>query len=278
MLFRYLKSLAKITLIIYPEGTNTEAKSFVMNGRRMFVYTLAITLIIGLLGFYVIYLTPLERIFLPSWLEKKTLEEKQFEELSGKIIYLTRELENLKTANSKLRNAVQLGDSTLIRKNDSGGEKNNSGNKIPTEGNLLAVVHKLFNSYIKPDANNEDIFFILPVNGYMSREFKPQQGHFGVDFVVRENTPVYAAAGGYVIFANYTTQYGFTVLIDHGSGYISRYMHCNQIVKREGEIVKQGELIALSGNSGTDTTGPHLHFEIWKNGQPIDPKKVLLNY
>ncbi len=278
MIFKYIKSLAKITLIIYPEGTNTEAKSFIMNGRRIIFYLLAFILFIGLLGFYTIYLTPLERIFLPSWLKKTTLEEKQFEELSAKIIYLTRELENLKSANSKIKNAIQLVDSTLIPPKKNPGENKINETKIPAEGNLLAVVNRIFDSFTKPDLKKEDIFFILPVKGYLSREFKPQQGHYGVDFVVKENTPVYAAAGGYVIFANYTTQYGYTILIYHGSGYISKYMHCNQLIKREGDIVKQGELIALSGNTGTDTTGPHLHFEILKNGQAIDPKKVLLNY
>lgn len=278
MIFKYLKSLAKTTVIIYPEGTRTEAKSFIVNGRRMFVYLLAFILLTGLIGFYSIYLTPLEKIFLPSWLKKTTLEEKQYEELSNKMLYLTRELENLKTTNIKLKNAIQLGDSTLLKKKT---EKVNGGvhdSKIPAEGNIIAALNKILLDNSKQYRTKDDVFFISPVKGYISREYKPQQGHYGVDFVVKENTPVSAAAGGYVIFANYTTKYGFTILINHSFGYISKYLHCNQLLKREGDIVKQGELIALSGNSGTDTTGPHLHFEIWKDGQPIDPRKVLLNY
>lgn len=276
-MINYIKSLAKTTVIIYPEGTRTEAKSFIVNGRRMLVYLLIFTLITGLLGFYSIYLTPLERIFLPSWLKKTTLEEQQYEELSSKIVFLTKELENLKSTNIKLRNAIQLGDSTILKHKNEKVKENTQNTKIPAEGNIVTAVQKLFSELFRDEQPDNDVFFISPVKGYISREYKPNQGHYGVDYVVKENTPVYAAASGYIIFANYTTQYGYTVIISHSSGYISKYLHCNQILKREGDVVKQGELIALSGNSGTDTTGPHLHFEIWKDGQAIDPQKVLLN-
>lgn len=277
MIFNYIKSLSKTTVIIYPEGTRTEAKSFIVNGRRMLVYLLVFTLITGLIGFYSIYLTPLEKIFLPTWLKKTTLEEKQYEELSTKIVYLTRELENLKTTNSKLRNAIQLGDSTILKPKNEKVKGNSQSPKLPAEGNIITAFQKLVSGLLRDQQPENDVFFISPVKGYISREYKPNQGHYGVDYVVKENTPVYAAASGYVIFANYTTQYGYTIILNHNSGYISKYLHCNQLLKREGDIVKQGELIALSGNSGTDTTGPHLHFEIWKDGQAIDPKKVLLN-
>lgn len=278
MKLNYLRTLEKFTVIIYPEGTRTEAKSFLMNGRRMIGYLLIYTLLMGVAGFYIIYLTPLEKVFLPSWLKKTTLEEQQYEALSKKITLLATELENLKSANTKLRNAVQLGDSALLRNNKVQKNAKDSVLKVPSEGNIGAIFKKLYSNIFQTNNQVEDVFFILPVKGYLSREFKPEQGHKGLDFVVKENTPVYASAGGYVIFANYTTQFGFTMLINHSAGYISKYMHCNQLLKKEGDIVLQGELIALSGNSGIETTGPHLHFEIWKDGKPIDPKKVLINY
>jgi murein DD-endopeptidase MepM/ murein hydrolase activator NlpD len=99
----------------------------------------------------------------------------------------------------------------------------------------------------------------------------------GLDFVVKEETPVYAAAGGYVIFADYTVNDGYMIILNHINGYISVYKHCSSLVKRVRENVEQGELIALSGNTGRKTTGPHLHFEIWKNGKPVDPEKFFIN-
>lgn len=276
MKFNYLKSLEKLTLIVFPEGTNAEAKSFRMNGRRILIYLFAYTLLIGLLGFYVIYLTPLEKILLPSALKKTTLEEKQYEELSNKILILANEVEKLKLTNIKLRNAVQLGDSSLLKEVNKSKETEKKKN-IPAEGNLLTAINHLLNRFIN-SSQVEDVYFIYPIQGFISKGFKPDDGHNGIDFVVKENTPVYCSAGGYVVFANYTVQYGYVIIINHAQGYVSKYKHCSLLVKKEGDFVNQGELIALSGNSGTETTGPHLHFEIWKDGKPINPNKVLLNY
>ena len=276
MKFNYLKSLEKLTLIVFPEGTNAEAKSFRMNGRRILIYLFAYTLLIGLLGFYVIYLTPLEKILLPSALKKTTLEEKQYEELSNKILILANEVEKLKLTNIKLRNAVQLGDSSLLKDINKNNETEKKKN-IPAEGNLLTAINHLLNRFIN-SSQVEDVYFIYPIQGFISKGFKPDDGHNGIDFVVKENTPVYCSAGGYVVFANYTVQYGYVIIINHAQGYVSKYKHCSLLVKKEGDFVNQGELIALSGNSGTETTGPHLHFEIWKDGKPINPNKVLLNY
>ena len=276
MKFNYLKSLEKLTLIVFPEGTNAEAKSFRMNGRRILIYLFAYTLLIGLLGFYVIYLTPLEKILLPSALKKTTLEEKQYEELSNKILILANEVEKLKLTNIKLRNAVQLGDSSLLKEVNKSKETEKKKN-IPAEGNLLTAINHLLNRFIN-SSQVEDVYFIYPIQGFISKGFKPDEGHNGIDFVVKENTPVYCSAGGYVVFADYTVQYGYVIIINHAHGYVSKYKHCSLLVKKEGDFVNQGELIALSGNSGTETTGPHLHFEIWKDGKPINPNKVLLNY
>ena len=100
----------------------------------------------------------------------------------------------------------------------------------------------------------------------------------GIDIVTQDGTPVYASAGGLVVFSDYTTKFGYVVIISHSYNYITIYKHCSSVLKKERDIVEQGELIALSGNSGTNSSGPHLHFEIWRDGLAIDPESVLLNY
>jgi lipoprotein NlpD len=94
---------------------------------------------------------------------------------------------------------------------------------------------------------------------------------------MNENRPIFASAGGYVVFASYTTEYGYSIIINHKDNYVTKYQHCASLLKREGDFVYQGEIIALSGNSGTESTGPHLHFEIWKDGKPIDPLEILIS-
>ena len=99
----------------------------------------------------------------------------------------------------------------------------------------------------------------------------------GLDFAVRTGTSILASAAGYVVFAGFTADDGYMIILVHSDGYITVYKHCSGLTKKLRDSVLQGETIALSGNTGLATTGPHLHFEIWKNGQVIDPKDLLIN-
>ena len=118
-----------------------------------------------------------------------------------------------------------------------------------------------------------------PVRGYVTRSFYTAEAHnrpahHGVDIAAKEGSPVLAAAGGLVLFADWTYRYGNLVLISHRSGYISIYGHNQVMFVRAGDRVQQGEPIALLGNSG-QSTAPHLHFEIWEDGSPVDPMKLM---
>jgi murein DD-endopeptidase MepM/ murein hydrolase activator NlpD len=114
--------------------------------------------------------------------------------------------------------------------------------------------------------------FVLfpPVNGTISEGYNVKDKHFAVDIVVAKDTPVKATADGTVILSEWTTQTGYVIILDHGNGLISVYKHNASLTKEQGELVKSGEVIAISGNTGELTTGPHLHFELWSNGYPID--------
>lgn len=98
--------------------------------------------------------------------------------------------------------------------------------------------------------------------------------HAGLDFEVNSGTPILAAGTGVVTEAGWDARYGHTVLLTHGDGYSSRYAHASALRVRAGQTVARGEVIALSGNSGR-STGPHLHFEIHRHGQPLDPAQFL---
>ncbi len=111
--------------------------------------------------------------------------------------------------------------------------------------------------------------FMWPVVGYWSRGFTWY--HFGIDIANRTGTPIYAADDGYVMLAGQDTWgYGLQVILDHGNGYKTRYAHLSKILVKAGQIVKRGEKIGLMGSTGR-STGPHLHFEIIKNGTRVDP-------
>ncbi len=117
--------------------------------------------------------------------------------------------------------------------------------------------------------------FFPPVNGTISEGYNVEEKHFAIDIVVAKDTPVKAAADGTIILAEWTTQTGYVVIIDHGNGLISAYKHNASLTKEQGDLVKSGEVIAISGNTGELTTGPHLHFELWSDGYPIDPSTFI---
>ena len=117
----------------------------------------------------------------------------------------------------------------------------------------------------------EQMFFSSPVSGEITAPFMPEKKHFGVDISSPKNTPVKAALGGYIFFSDWTLETGNTVGIQHENNIITFYKHNSALLKKVGNIVKAGEAVAIIGNTGTLSTGPHLHFELWHNGKPVDP-------
>ena len=121
-----------------------------------------------------------------------------------------------------------------------------------------------------------DFPLTMPVVGYITQEFDPQQQHYVIDFAGKEGSPVYAAADGSVVFSGWTYEDGYMIMVAHGGGYHTTYKHNQALLKYAGEYVRRGEAIALLGNSGKLSYGPHLHFEVWKDGVPADPRLFLL--
>lgn len=115
-----------------------------------------------------------------------------------------------------------------------------------------------------------------PVSGFLTRGFNARLGHFGVDIATTEGTPVRAVGEGYVVFSDWTHGGGFVVAVQHADGYLSLYKHNAQLLKRVGDRVGNQEAVALSGNTGEITSGPHLHFELWRNGLAQDPRTFFV--
>ena len=120
------------------------------------------------------------------------------------------------------------------------------------------------------------VLFFPPVNGMVTDTFNSIDEHYGVDLVAPENEAVKATLDGTVIIAEYSTETGYVVGIQHANNILSFYKHNSVLLKVAGEKVNAGEAIAIIGNSGRLSTGPHLHFELWHNGQPVDPQKHLI--
>ncbi len=119
------------------------------------------------------------------------------------------------------------------------------------------------------------IFFYKPVNGMISSRYESDIRHYGVDLVAAPKESVLATLDGTVIFTGFDPQYGNVIQIQHKNGFVSIYKHNELLLKRMGDQVIAGEAIALVGNTGNLSTGPHLHFELWYRGTPLNPEEYI---
>jgi murein DD-endopeptidase MepM/ murein hydrolase activator NlpD len=119
-------------------------------------------------------------------------------------------------------------------------------------------------------------FFFTPVKGLVTNSFKEKEEHFGIDIAAPENEAIKATLDGTVIFTGWSAETGYVIELQHSNNLISVYKHNSAIVKKMGQYVKAGEVIGIIGNSGEHTTGTHLHFELWYNGNAIDPQDYII--
>lgn len=117
--------------------------------------------------------------------------------------------------------------------------------------------------------------FFPPVKGMVTNRFNAISKHYGIDIAGNPNEAVKATLDGTVVLANFTSETGWVIGIQHGNNLFSFYKHNSSLLKKSGDYVKAGEVIAIIGNSGELSTGPHLHFELWSNGSALDPQKYI---
>lgn len=120
------------------------------------------------------------------------------------------------------------------------------------------------------------VYFFSPIQGIVSEKYNPEKGHYAVDIVAKADEPVKCIADGTVIMANYTDDTGYVLVIQHSNGILSVYKHNATLFKKTGNFVRAGEIISIIGNSGELSSGPHLHFELWFAGNPVDPLDYIV--
>lgn len=122
----------------------------------------------------------------------------------------------------------------------------------------------------------DGIFFYKPVNGVVSSHYDANKKHYGVDLVASPKESVLATLDGTVIYVGYDPSYGNIIQVQHKNGFLSMYKHNEMLLKEVGDQVIAGEAIALVGNTGKLSSGPHLHFELWYKGAPVNPEEYIV--
>ncbi len=268
------KNLKKSSVYITPNFPTLETKRYKFKLFQLVNYFIFLVLILILLLSIAFSFTPLNNLIMFMENNKLVEQSERIGVLEEKLIILTSELNRISTVDKRLNYALTLArtdslDSTAAIYDSL---RKSKGNKIPVEGSILVIFEKLFSN-----DSEDSLFFINPIDGIIGRTFNPEKGHLGIDYSVTEGTLILAPANGTIIFANHTTENGNVLIIQHKNNYLSMFKHCSALLKTVRENVIQGEPIALSGNTGTNTSGPHLHFEIWKNSKPVDPKGLIIN-
>jgi len=136
--------------------------------------------------------------------------------------------------------------------------------------------YNLFGSaFVNSERNNNIPTFFTPLKGLITNHFNSNSKHYGVDMVSKSDAVIKAITDGTVIFSDWSVEKGYIIGIQHSGNIISIYKHNSSLLHHEGDVVHAGDAIAIIGGSGSMSTGPHLHFELWCNGKPLNPEDYI---
>lgn len=273
------KLLHKYRLVILNEDTFEERFAIKLTRLNVFILTSLSAISLVFFTILLIAFTPL-REYIPGYSSAKL--KKQATILNYKTDSLVNELELNKRYYASIRKVLTGDVATLDFNRDS------ILQAAKNDVDILQVTTNKEDSLLREKVNKEDKYnlfessgdksnYVLfpPVNGTISEGYNIKEKHFAIDVVVATNTPVKATADGTVIFSEWTLETGYVIIIEHNQELISVYKHNSAITKSQGDLVKAGEVIAMSGNTGELSTGPHLHFELWSKGYPVNPTNFI---
>lgn len=270
----------KYRLVILNDNTFGEKFSWRLSPMSMIVGILAITIVMATLVISLVAFTPL-REYIPGY--GTVAERKQILNLTAKADSIEQILEARDTYMSNVLNV--LNDKLETRsdkpKKDttgkySGVNTNPSGKDIEFrndfENNKNSSVADISNSKLK---GLTDLIFYTPVKGIITSSYNLSEEHFGVDIVTKPDEIIKSTLDGTIVFTGYSAEDGYVIHVQHTNNLTSIYKHNAELLKKTGDRIKSGEPIAIVGNTGEKSKGPHLHFELWYNGIPVNPQECV---
>lgn len=280
----YYKLRNKYRLVISNEETYEEEFSFRISRLNAFVTIGTIAIILIILTTFLIAFTHL-REYIPGYtdvtLRKRVVEMQRLTDsleadFRQKSIYI----QNIKN----IIDGKEITDDTTGQAIENENYQNIQYTRS-TEDSLLRQSYDTETSYDLYYNDAEELSrstfqrrnynFFNPLKGIITNEFDLASQHYGIDIVSKKNEAVKATFDGTVIFSGWTVETGYVISIQHQGKFISSYKHNSVLLKQQGNIVKAGEPIAIVGESGELSTGPHLHFELWYNGTPVNPRDYI---
>ena len=266
-------------VVVSSEDTFEEKLSFKANKINVFIIMLLYSIILISFTISIVFFTQL-REMVPGYSSS---------DLLNRAIYLTKKTDSLEqqiALNNKFYKSIEDVLSGNVDEFISRDELSIDSNLI--NSGIFTISPNSQDSILRKYVENEDKFnltnneliienkmFFSPIKGEITQNFNYNENHFAIDIAADIGTPVKSVLDGKIIFSEWSLETGYVVVIDHGENIISVYKHNSKTLKEQNDFVQAGEVIAYSGNQGNLSSGPHLHFELWKNGTPIDPEPLL---
>ena len=264
-------------LVVMKEDSYQEKFALSLSKRNIFLISFFVTFLVILTTALIIFYTPI-REYIPGYDTSK---------IRSQAIENLEKIDSLMSSLQKNKQFIESFSSTL--KGESFNNKYENTNII-TELNLSELESniQIEDSILRIFVDKEDKFNVIenennqisldlisPASGLISEGFNLADKHFGVDIVLKERSSVKSISDGIVLFSDWTLGSGYTLVIYHKNKLTSIYKHNQSVQVEKGEFVQSGQVIALSGNTGEFTTGPHLHLEIWDSQGPLDPEDLI---
>ena len=273
------KLLSKYRLVILNENTFEEQVSFKLSRLNVFAFMLVTSLLLIVGTIFLIAFSPLKE-YIPGY--SSTALMKQANQLS----YQTDSILSAVSYNEKYYEAIKKVLKGDVAPEDFSIDSIDFTTTTDIEKHSLHVSKEdlvlrseidNIEKYSLTNASEIDTeyLFFPPVKGRITSDFDIKSKHFAVDIAVDSNVPIMAASNGMVVFAEWNPQTGNVIVLKHSSGIISVYKHNDKLLKSQGETVHAGEAIAIAGNTGELSTGPHLHFELWDKDVPLNPTEYI---
>ena len=275
----------KYRVVVYNNDTYEEKAHFKLTLLNFFNILVVSSVLLVVLVTYLIAFTPL-REYIPGYTDvslNRRVYEMERRADSLELVFKQKDLyiNNLKRIINGEDFETDSINSLLVKSSKTNFDniviKNSEQDSLFRRGYEEETRNNLFGNRIMSDVSQEFklVSFFAPINGIVTQHFNRETKHFGTDLVASNNSVIKATADGTVIYSDWTIDNGYCIGIQHNGNLFSIYKHNAVLLKEEGDFVNAGDAIAIYGNSGSLSTGPHLHFELWYNGTPLNPEDYI---
>jgi murein DD-endopeptidase MepM/ murein hydrolase activator NlpD len=276
----------KYRLVIMNEETYEEKVSFRLSRLNVFTVTGITAILLIIFTTFLIAFTPL-REYIPGYtdvtmqqriLELQHMADSLQTDVQQKNVYL-RNLKSVIEGKEIVEDTNQMVAAEGVNYEEIEYSRSPEDSLLRAEYENESAYDLFYNEneeLAAPVSSLSSYLFFTPLKGIITTKFNLAEQHFGVDVVAKRNEAVKATLDGTVVFSDWTIETGYVISIQHHGNFISVYKHNSVLLKKMGSVVKVGEPIAIVGESGELTTGPHLHFELWYNGMPVDPTEYVV--